>query len=36
VIVASIHWGGNWGYRTRDEETRFAPITILLYPFDAA
>jgi poly-gamma-glutamate capsule biosynthesis protein CapA/YwtB (metallophosphatase superfamily) len=23
VIVASIHWG-NWGYRTRDEETRFA------------
>jgi Bacterial capsule synthesis protein PGA_cap len=18
------HWGGNWGYRTRDEETRFA------------
>ena len=24
VIVASIHWGGNWGYRIRDEETRFA------------
>jgi integrase/recombinase XerD len=24
VIVASIHRGGNWGYRTRDEETRFA------------
>ena len=24
VIVASIHWGGNWGYRTRDEEIRFA------------
>jgi poly-gamma-glutamate capsule biosynthesis protein CapA/YwtB (metallophosphatase superfamily) len=24
VIVASMHWGGNWGYRTRDEETRFA------------
>jgi poly-gamma-glutamate capsule biosynthesis protein CapA/YwtB (metallophosphatase superfamily) len=24
VIVASIHWGGNWGYRTRDKETRFA------------
>ena len=19
-----MHWGGNWGYRTRDEETRFA------------
>jgi poly-gamma-glutamate synthesis protein (capsule biosynthesis protein) len=24
VIVASIHWGGNWDYRIRDEETRFA------------
>ena len=24
VIVASIHWGGNWGYRIRDEETCFA------------
>jgi poly-gamma-glutamate synthesis protein (capsule biosynthesis protein) len=24
VIVASIHWGENWGYRIRDEETRFA------------
>ena len=24
VIVASGHWGGNWGYRIRDEETRFA------------
>lgn len=24
VIVASIHWGGNWGYSIRDEEIRFA------------
>jgi len=24
VIVASIHWGGNWDYRIRDEETGFA------------
>jgi poly-gamma-glutamate capsule biosynthesis protein CapA/YwtB (metallophosphatase superfamily) len=24
VIVASIHWGGNWGYHIRDEEIRFA------------
>ena len=24
MIVASIHWGGNWGYRIRDEETCFA------------
>ena len=23
VIVASIHWGGNWDYRIRAEETRF-------------
>jgi poly-gamma-glutamate synthesis protein (capsule biosynthesis protein) len=24
VIVASIHWGGNWGYQILDEEVRFA------------
>jgi poly-gamma-glutamate capsule biosynthesis protein CapA/YwtB (metallophosphatase superfamily) len=24
VIVASIHWGGNWGYHIRNEEIRFA------------
>jgi poly-gamma-glutamate capsule biosynthesis protein CapA/YwtB (metallophosphatase superfamily) len=24
AIVASIHWGGNWDYRIRDGETRFA------------
>jgi poly-gamma-glutamate capsule biosynthesis protein CapA/YwtB (metallophosphatase superfamily) len=24
AIVASIHWGGNWGYRIHDGETRFA------------
>lgn len=24
VIVASIHWGENWGYKLSDEETRFA------------
>jgi poly-gamma-glutamate synthesis protein (capsule biosynthesis protein) len=24
VVVASIHWGGNWGYRVREEQRRFA------------
>ncbi len=24
ILVASIHWGGNWGYRIADEQTRFA------------
>ncbi len=24
VFVASIHWGGNWGYRIPDEHRRFA------------
>ena len=24
VAVASIHWGGNWGYRVPDEQRRFA------------
>jgi poly-gamma-glutamate capsule biosynthesis protein CapA/YwtB (metallophosphatase superfamily) len=24
VVVASIHWGGNWGYRIPREERRFA------------
>ena len=24
VVVASIHWGGNWGYEIPDEQTRFA------------
>lgn len=24
VIVASIHWGGNWGYDIRDKEIEFA------------
>ena len=24
VVVASIHWGGNWGYRIPGSQTRFA------------
>ncbi|MEN6543814.1 CapA family protein [Parvibaculum sp.] len=24
VVVLSLHWGGNWGYRIRDEENAFA------------
>jgi poly-gamma-glutamate synthesis protein (capsule biosynthesis protein) len=24
VLVASIHWGGNWGYQITDEQRRFA------------
>lgn len=24
IAVASIHWGGNWGYEISDEETHFA------------
>jgi poly-gamma-glutamate synthesis protein (capsule biosynthesis protein) len=24
LIVASIHWGPNWGYHVRDQESRFA------------
>lgn len=24
VVVASIHWGGNWGYRIPDEQINFA------------
>ncbi len=24
VVVASIHWGGNWGYRVPSEQQRFA------------
>ncbi|MEX0959283.1 MAG: CapA family protein [Burkholderiales bacterium] len=24
VVVASVHWGGNWGYRIAPEERRFA------------
>jgi len=24
VVVASIHWGGNWGYRVPDEQISFA------------
>jgi poly-gamma-glutamate synthesis protein (capsule biosynthesis protein) len=24
VVVASIHWGGNWGYHIPDEQRRFA------------
>jgi poly-gamma-glutamate synthesis protein (capsule biosynthesis protein) len=24
VVVASIHWGGNWGYRVPDEHRKFA------------
>lgn len=24
IVVASIHWGGNWGYRISDEERAFA------------
>lgn len=24
LIVASIHWGGNWGYGVPDEQRRFA------------
>jgi poly-gamma-glutamate capsule biosynthesis protein CapA/YwtB (metallophosphatase superfamily) len=24
VVVASVHWGGNWGYEVPDEQRRFA------------
>ncbi len=24
IVVASIHWGGNWGYQIPDEQRRFA------------
>lgn len=24
IVVASVHWGGNWGYRISQEETAFA------------
>ena len=24
IVVLSLHWGGNWGYRITDEETAFA------------
>jgi poly-gamma-glutamate synthesis protein (capsule biosynthesis protein) len=24
ILVASIHWGGNWGYQIPDEQTEFA------------
>ncbi len=24
LVVVSIHWGGNWGYRVPDEQRRFA------------
>lgn len=24
VVIASIHWGGNWGYSVPDEQSRFA------------
>jgi poly-gamma-glutamate synthesis protein (capsule biosynthesis protein) len=24
ILVASIHWGGNWGYQVSDEQRRFA------------
>jgi poly-gamma-glutamate capsule biosynthesis protein CapA/YwtB (metallophosphatase superfamily) len=28
VIIASIHWGGNWGYDIPDEQIRFAHLLI--------
>lgn len=28
VVVASIHWGGNWGYRIPQEQRRFARLLI--------
>ncbi|MFQ5889639.1 MAG: CapA family protein [Gemmatimonadota bacterium] len=28
LVVASIHWGGNWGYRIPDKERRFARLLI--------
>ncbi|MCL5023048.1 MAG: CapA family protein, partial [Nitrospirae bacterium] len=24
IVVASIHWGGNWGYEVREEQRQFA------------
>lgn len=28
VVVASIHWGGNWGYEVPDEQVRFARLLV--------
>lgn len=28
VLLASIHWGGNWGYRVPDDQRRFAQALI--------
>lgn len=28
VIIASIHWGGNWGYEIPEEQQRFAHVLI--------
>jgi poly-gamma-glutamate synthesis protein (capsule biosynthesis protein) len=34
LLVASIHWGGNWGYRIRRDEVRFAHRLIDVAGFD--
>jgi len=34
ILVASIHWGGNWGYRIRQNEVRFAHGLIETAGFD--
>jgi poly-gamma-glutamate synthesis protein (capsule biosynthesis protein) len=34
VLVASIHWGGNWGYRVGRDEARFAHRLIDVGGFD--
>eukprot|EP00249_Psilotum_nudum_P018038 c26610_g1_i1 orf=81-1289(+) len=28
IVVASLHWGGNWGYEIEDEESNFAHLLI--------
>jgi poly-gamma-glutamate capsule biosynthesis protein CapA/YwtB (metallophosphatase superfamily) len=35
LLVASIHWGGNWGYRIEPDEARFAHALIDDASFDA-
>src|SRR5579875_2619443 len=34
ILVASIHWGGNWGYGIADREVRFAHALIDAAGFD--
>ncbi|HXZ01224.1 MAG TPA: CapA family protein [Stellaceae bacterium] len=34
LAIASIHWGGNWGYRISDQQRRFAHALIASAGFD--